>query len=496
VATAEDLNQLDDFLTRTHHRPYTDAGNAEVFVDMFGSLVRYDHPRKRWLTWDSHRWRQDDIRAVMLMAIQAVRERQRAVIALESDGTARHGAMKKCLEFESRTKLEAMLAIAQAMPPVADAGEGWDETPGLLGVPNGVVDLKTGKLRPGKPEDRITMCTAVEYHPDADCPLWEKFLLDVLEDLETVIYLQRLTGYSLTAEAVLHLLIFLMGTGRNGKGTFFRVVQRILGDYAQLIEVSAFADGRRNAHTTEVTDLELSRFAYCEELGDDYVNAERLKDLSGGGMKTARRIRENTRRFMQTWLLFFSTNGLPKSEDNSWGWWGRVRALDFPNVYTEETADPDLEEKLMAEAKGILAWMVRGAMAFYADGKREGSIPSAVRAKTEQYREDIDKLAPLFEKGYLIECDDEIWTPMVNLKQVYDQYASDQGIVLQFRWSETKLGTLLGQRHRKMRHKVETTEGRKQLVGYHGVAVPDPATGQPLQGWSWNLGDEGRDGDA
>ena len=52
----------------------------------------------------------------------------------------------------------------------------------VAGAPNGVISLKTGELRDGDPDDRITMQLGVEYDPDATCPRWEAFVQEVLDD--------------------------------------------------------------------------------------------------------------------------------------------------------------------------------------------------------------------------------------------------------------------------------------------------------------------------
>jgi putative DNA primase/helicase len=67
-------------------------------------------------------------------------------------------------------RLDAVLALAKAEPSIADSGEGWDADPWLLGVANGVVDLRTGAVREGRPEDRITMHSPIPYDPEAQCP--------------------------------------------------------------------------------------------------------------------------------------------------------------------------------------------------------------------------------------------------------------------------------------------------------------------------------------
>lgn len=478
------------WVNRALYLPRTDAGNAEFFTYLFVDLTRYDHMRNRWLVWDSHRWRADDDATVYRAALQTVRKRARAAGLGIGDTDERQALAKYAIGSESRPRQDALLALAKTMVPIADSGRGWDETPGLIGVGNGVVDLHTGELRDGRPEDRITMSTGIAFDPAAECPTWLTFLSQVLEDPEdTIPYLQRLIGYSLTGEATLHLLIFLMGTGRNGKGTIIRNLDTALGDYARVISAHAFAAERRNAHSTEVSDLASSRFAYCEELGDETLNAERLKDLSGGGTKIARRMKRDTLQFRQTWLLWFTTNKLPRSNDNSWGWWERVRAFEFPNQFLGEDADPNLDEKLAEELPGILAWVVEGARQFYADGGVEGEIPKAVEEKTAEYREDLDPLEPLVQKGYFSRCDSSIWTPTEVLFAAYKEYAGTTAIVLDHQWTERTLAGRLKDQYRYARHLVELADGsKKQFRGFHGIRPGEAAT-DPVKVGSWQFGE-------
>ena len=74
-----------------------------------------------------------------------------------------------------------MLALAQNILPIADAGESWNTQTHLLGVRNGVVDLKTGVLRPGCPEDRITLVSPVTFDPNVSTALWRQFILDICD---------------------------------------------------------------------------------------------------------------------------------------------------------------------------------------------------------------------------------------------------------------------------------------------------------------------------
>jgi putative DNA primase/helicase len=462
----------------TLHR--TDAGNAELFVEMFGEFVRYDHARRRWLVWDSHRWRPDADATVHRMALQSVRARLEAVHDESLDSDARKALAKWAINSESRARLEALLSVARTMCPVADDGRGWDATPGLLGVPNGVVDLRTGKLRDGRPEDRITMQAGVEYDPEAGCPRWEKFLREVLEPLaddekpapkgevdDLVAFVQRLAGYSLTGEATEDVILFLMGVGSNGKTTLLSFLKESAGEYARELEATALKATRYDRHSTEVADFELTRLATCEEVGDDRLNANRLKHLSGGGRVRARRIRQDSVEFDSTWVIWLTTNGLPKTDDNSWAFWRRVLVVNFPRIF-KRGDDPGLDDQLRRELPGILAWAVRGAVGFYADGKELGEWPASVQAATQEYREDIDPLEGIFEAGVLVE-DAQAKTPTVELHAAYQAWANSANVPLERRYGQDGFSKALSGRFQRARFR----SAGAMVRGFKGVRVAE-----------------------
>ena len=340
----------------------TDTGNAEKFVAMWSGAVRYDHARKRWLVWDMHRWRPDDDATIWRCAVETVRQRFRDAENDSLDSDYRKSLAKWAISSESGARLGAMLRIARTRQPISVTGEGWDTTPGIVGAPNGVIDLRTGELRLGLPDDRITMHVGAEYDPEAECPRWESFVRQIVETPEEAAFLKRTLGYALTGEASEDLILILMGFGGNGKSTLLDLARRAAGDYGREISAQAFLGSRETAHTTEVADLENVRLATCEELGDARLNANRLKAVSSKHtVVKARRMREDTRDIPVTWSLFLTTNGLPTSNDNSWAFWRRVKAVDFPHRFTP-VQEPDLAEKLTAELPGILRWLVEAQL--------------------------------------------------------------------------------------------------------------------------------------
>jgi putative DNA primase/helicase len=305
-------------------RHTTDAGNAEVLVARYGDKLRFDHARGRWLLWQGNRWQPDDDEEVRRIALQVLRSRIIAALDYfnDPDDPHRKKIISNALGSETTPRLNSIIRIAGTMHPVADNGEGWDTKTGIAAAPNGVIDLRTGELREGRPEDRITKQLGVAYDPAAECPTFDKFIRQVCSgDEDLVRLLQRLFGYTLTGEATLDLLLFLMGVGRNGKSTLLSAVERVFGDYAHDLPALALQAESRSAHTTEVHGLEGSRLATAKEIADQKLNASRLKQLAGGDGLTARALYKNNVYFPQTWQLILMTNHEPKIDDTGGQSW-------------------------------------------------------------------------------------------------------------------------------------------------------------------------------
>ena len=110
---------------------------------------------------------------------------------------------------------------AKCLPSLAADGEHWDQDPWLLGVGNGVLDLRTGILRPGRPEDNVTCFCDVVYDPAAVCPRWLTFLTEVFDgDADLIGFAWRVTGYALSGITIEQVLFLCHGRGANGKSIF------------------------------------------------------------------------------------------------------------------------------------------------------------------------------------------------------------------------------------------------------------------------------------
>src|SRR6185437_8502863 len=131
----------------------------------------------------------------------------------------------------SARTINAITALARGDSRHLMSSAQWDSDPWLLNTPSGVVDLRTGAIRPGKAEDYMTRMTAVG--PGGDCPQWLNFLERITDgNKELQSFLQRYAGYSLTDITVEHKFVFGHGTGANGKGRYCYALAGVMGDYA------------------------------------------------------------------------------------------------------------------------------------------------------------------------------------------------------------------------------------------------------------------------
>jgi putative DNA primase/helicase len=277
-----------------------------------------------------NRWREDCDGEVFRLAKDAARERL-AHAARIKDDDARKESVAWALQSESRYRLQAALDLAKCTPPISDTGENWDADPFLLGVRNGIADLRTGQLRAARPQDRVTMYTEVVFDPAALCPRFEQFLSEVfLHDADVIAFIQRAIGYCLSGAVTEQCLFLCYGQGENGKSTFLEVIRDVLGSYAYNLPFSAFELAARSAISNDMAGLVSKRFVTAVETNENVrLNEGRVKALTGGDRCTARFLYREYFSFDPTAKLWLAFNHKPQVSDDSHGFWRRVRLIPF-----------------------------------------------------------------------------------------------------------------------------------------------------------------------
>ncbi len=429
-------------------------GDASLFIELYRDRLLYDCADGRWYKWSGHYWC-EDLTGEALQAVSAVVEvyesegkRQswlRAKAAKEKDeaeATYRKNEdalIKRMKQLQSLNRKEEVLVLARSgSDTLACTGNEWDKDPWLLAVVNGVIDLKTGTLSPGNPADYIKTASPTAWQGiNEPCPVWDQFIADIFgKDVELIAFVHRLFGYGITGLSVLHILIILYGIGRNGKGTMLETLWFVLGDYAMKMESELLLEQKyvrqAGSPNSAVLSLKGRRIVWASETSEGRkLNSGKVKELVGGDTLNARAVfGKHHVQFEPSHLLLLLTNSKPTAPASDYALWKRIYLIPFtrsfvddPKAQNESTADPYLSDKLKQEASGILAWLVRGCLAWQQEGLNP---PAIVRAATEDYREDEDIIGKFVHERLV--RDDHCTARAGRLYQAYKKWTEDNGL--------------------------------------------------------------------
>lgn len=383
---------------------YGDIYNGKIFASMFQNRLIYVHSRKRWLRWNGTVWEWCLAKEEDIAAKEATKEIAR--LAGEAFASNPKDSDKAHILSNARSVLNNGKRNDMVMASVSEAGmslygmEKLDSDGMLLGCSNGVINLNAGTLLAPNPRMYITRQVQAKFNPEAKAPLWEKFMLETFKgDAQTVRYMQAAFGYGITGvirEEVIH---FCYGGGQNGKSVMANVLVRILGDYTVTANAKMLMrkEGASSSDASpEIARLQGARFVFANEVEErQVVNEQVIKMLAGREKIEARYLYSEPFEFWPTFKVFVRANHKPMITDLTDSIWRRVRLVPFENTIPDDCVDQNLEEKLMAEREGILAWLVAGCLIW----QQEGLNPSAkILECTRSYRLESDKVGTFVEE--------------------------------------------------------------------------------------------------
>lgn len=392
-----DGNYSEDELIQIYKDTYgtygkTDAANARRLVYFMRGDYKYVTD-VGWHRWDGTRYVLDKEKTIMQTAIDAAE--------YVAETAPPPDQMKWAEASTNRDRIQNAIIIAGTDEEVLVHAVELDADPNNLCTPEGIVNLRTGELRPAdKAIDLNTRQTSVAPRK-IPTPLWDEFLREVVEDEDRIAYLQELFGATLFGDSRYHVLPVLVGTGANGKSTLLDVVSGILGDYSASMPENFLLDTTGNAHPTEIARLRGVRLAVASETRPDgKFNESRVKMLTGGDMLSARFMNQNFFDFKPTHTLFLAVNHLPEVKSGGDGFWRRLRKFDFRKTIPAERRKENLAELLVTqEGPGILNWMVEGAVRITNQGMTE---PESIRLATQSYRHEEDHIAKFVDEKILV----------------------------------------------------------------------------------------------
>ncbi|MBH8609097.1 phage/plasmid primase, P4 family [Thermoactinomyces sp. CICC 10521] len=423
----------------------SDSGNAERLVARHGADIRYCIEKDVWLIWDGSKWAEDTHFEIYRRALDTVRAfgqetleaYNRVVSDLMAQGVTdlkQNEEVKQAIKrinfaraSESRHKLESMIGLARTIQGIPISVNDLDQNLHLINLKNGTFNLKEGKLYPHNRNDMITQIANISFDPKAKAPRWEKFIAEIMKnDPDKMDFLQKYAGYCLSGDTSEAKFPIAYGNGANGKSVFNNVLLHVFGDYGMQASSDLIMERKNQnsgAPNPELVQTRGKRLIIISETTDgNSLNEEFVKSATGNDIIRVRDLYGKPFSFRPVAKFILATNHKPLIRGTDDGIWRRLILIPFEEKFEGDRCDPYLEEKLIAEAPGILNWMIEG----YKKWSKERLSPSeSMVAATQEYRATMDSLGSFLEECCVLGATEK--AGVTELHETYLKWCEESG---------------------------------------------------------------------
>ncbi|WP_410508593.1 phage/plasmid primase, P4 family [Methanosarcina hadiensis] len=275
----------------------------------------------------------------------------------------------------------------------------------IINLKNGLYDLKEDKFKPHTPKLLSTTQIPVNYNPDAECPMIDKFLSEVVSE-EYIPALLEWIGYSMIPDNRMQKAVMLLGSGSNGKSVFLNLLTEFIGikntsgESLQKLEKDKFSAANLHGKLLNV----------CPDIaGSEVYDSSQLKILTGNE-KQIRGEKKGQQAFYfdNTARLIFSANDLPPVRNAGYSYYRRWMLFEFPNRFEGKNADKDLVNKLTTEKElsGLLNKAIIALKKLLENG--EFSYHKTIEEVEKMYRLKSDSVAAFADGCIMMSMDDTL----------------------------------------------------------------------------------------
>ncbi|GAQ91764.1 hypothetical protein KFL_008480050 [Klebsormidium nitens] len=329
---------------------YTGLGRIFGYIYAKEGRILVTDAKKYFYVWAGQRWVRDDgNRVVSTFCTQMARllkwyDRQRE--ALTKKKLVERGL---CSEDEAITSVIATMRKRAGKDQIKEVEDllfepdllsFFDRNLDIVCAPNGILDLRTGRLSAPHPSHMCSRSVGTRYMGlDYLTSRFHAFVMDIFNsELEVVEWMQLFLGYCLTGHTLEEMFCILYGVGANGKGALKQALAKAFGTYYTVMNKDCFIKpgGKRaeGAATSHIMQLKGTRFAVCDESEErQQINGALIKETTGGGAMTARDLFSKSETFVPTHKPVLLTNHKPDIADADEGLLRRLCLVPFVNCY-------------------------------------------------------------------------------------------------------------------------------------------------------------------
>ena len=327
--------------------------------------------------------------------------------------------LKRCAVNNIPQKISNILEVLKLEAQAED----FPPEPDRIHLANGTL-LMDGTFTEGRPQI-VRNRLPVAYRPDAPEPaLWLRFLGDLLypEDIPT---LQEFIGYCLIPSNKGQRMMVIKGSGGEGKSQIGAVLGSIFGTSMKDGSIGKISDDR-------FARADLEHILLCV---DDDMQMDALKKTNyvksivtaQGKMDLERKRTQSYQGWMYARLLAFSHGDLQALYDRSDGFYRRQLVLTTKGKPAGRVDDPDIAEKLKAEAEGIFLWAFAGLQRLI--GNRFKFTESArIKENREAVKRDNNNIFSFLESDGYIRLKADASISSKDLYSIYRMWCDENGL--------------------------------------------------------------------
>lgn len=439
-----------------------DTGNADRFVDIYGTLVRYSYIDKIWYYYDGKVWLPDNTGEVRKMVDTTVEimGKEPIIVPESADDKEREAIIKAKEKHVKRSRSNAgknsMMDEIKHRLSILPAE--FDRDKALFNTQSGYLSLNNGILHEHEMGKMFTRISGVEYTDSVDYPMWEEFINQIFNhDKELIEYIQKCVGYSLTGSTREQCMFILHGNGSNGKSIFLEIISELMGNYAMTMQAQTImVKQNQSAANSDIARLKGARLVTSSEPNEGVRLDEGLvKQLTGGDKVTARHLYGKEFEFEPEFKLWLATNHKPIIRGTDDGIWRRLNLIPFTVQIPDEKKDKNLKFKLQTELQGILKWAIDGCLMWQKDGLKK---PQSVINASLDYRNEMDQVGTFIET--CCQTGPGLKVSGGELYKVYREWASENG---EYPFTNTKFGREIAKKYQKKK-----SDG---LMVYEGITL-------------------------
>ena len=251
------------------------------------------------------------------------------------------------------------------LPLICGSFERLRPATNFINLENGLLDLNTFTLMPHSKRFASLVQLPFDYDPEAKCPRFHEFLNQVFrEDEELISLVQEIMGYCLSPSIEAQKFFILYSDGSSGKSVLCSILQHLAG-------------GDKNVSSVTLSNLN-QKFQRAELYGKllnisteneaSKFNTEALKSITSGDPIQIEHKFQKPFTTRLTAKLLFAMNSLPEPKDKTFAFYRRLVLVPFKTKFVDNPREgtnemkrnPQIEEELLEELPGILAWCIEG----------------------------------------------------------------------------------------------------------------------------------------